>query len=1055
MRTLSIPRLAAIRLRRRWPLELALGVGVAAAVALATVFPLVGAAAQEVGFRSYYDSLGAKRFVTVEVPGTVFDNTLTYDSFQKTASDEVSAQAPGLLLPGARYLASSELQPLTLNGSRLQVAGSDPHPTVGYFEGLERHVTLVAGAWPQPAAAGTKDYGATVPETGADQLALKVGDQYCVTTTGIQSQSFCARITGVWRPLRASDPYWGPTAPPRILTLTRDGADLLQRQVPNALFRWGAVFYANAGAIHAYNADEVSQRLRTLRGFFAVRRDGNFSTGLDRALDAFTARAQVAQFTLQLVGAQLLLIALFFVAFASGHVLEQQAATFATWRARGWAPIHLFALLLLEFAALVAVGVPAGLGLAWVATWALTGTMFHVSPQIALVDPAALWRPVVLAALAVLAVLAVQAALAARRVPVSARRALSRPEARPWWRRRNLDLVLAAVSVPLLAELRLRGSAGVRTAGDISDPISNLVGLALPAAAMAVLALAALRLLPLGVRLLRPLRVRPAAALAGWQLDRRPGQHAQLALLVAFTVAIGVFAGIYATTERRNAADRVSYAAGADLRVRFAQTYQPAELDGVISSLHGVSAASQVLRARAQPGNSALEATLLAIQPGSFRQVAWTRDDLAAQPVSGLLGRLAQRDGSGLALTGPTPTLSLWVNSPGLAATLTADLVDSAGTPIAIPLGGLDQPGWRQLKAAVPRVPAAPLRLLDLEFASTGGAAGDGVVALSDLGAGDAVVEDFQRGDGWWRWPVPTFQDSALAGSMTTPRDGRPTSRVEVHLAHGRAWVRPAPATGPIPALLSTGTLQRLGIGLFQQFDLRLDGRKVPLVAVAEIGYFPTLYPQLEDFIVAAREPLLGRLARDGDPGAWPNEAWLKVGFAEAMRAAEQLRQRGDVVELSDRATLADLAAHEPLRLDLVANLALGFGAALGLAVLGFGLHFFVAARGRLSEYAILRANGLAKSTIRASLLVEQGVLLGFSLLAGAALGAVLCLIVLPSLELAADLHDTVPPTVVTVDPVLTAGTLLAVLLGALAAGGLAAALGTRAHLLDELRMSG
>jgi hypothetical protein len=256
-----------------------------------------------------------------------------------------------------------------------------------------------------------------------------------------------------------------------------------------------------------------------------------------------------------------------------------------------------------------------------------------------------------------------------------------------------------------------------------------------------------------------------------------------------------------------------------------------------------------------------------------------------------------------------------------------------------------------------------------------------------------------------------------------------------------------------VPALISSATLEHFGIALGQPFILRVDSRAVPVVGVGSLDYFPTLYPQLEDFMVVARESLLSRLARDGDPGALPNEAWLQMPPAAAAQAASTLSQRGDVVQLGNRAADYQIVQRDPLRLELTANLLLGFAAALTLSALAFGLHTLVSARGRLAEYAILRANGLPPAQVERSLLIEEAMLLGFSVLIGSALAAVLAAVVLPSLELASDLRDTVPPTVVVVDLRTAIGSVAAVILACLLAGRAAAWLGGRFDLRTELRL--
>src|SRR5919201_6027498 len=92
------------------------------------------------------------------------------------------------------------------------------------------------------------------------------------------------------------------------------------------------------------------------------------------------------------------------------------------------------------------------------------------------------------------------------------------------------------------------------------------MSLLLPALALALIAVVALRLLPVAARALGVVRRGLDQRLASWQLSRHPVQHARLALLLAMAMALGTFAGAFASTTNRNSADRAAYAVGTDVR---------------------------------------------------------------------------------------------------------------------------------------------------------------------------------------------------------------------------------------------------------------------------------------------------------------------------------------------------------------------------------------------------------------------------------------------------------------------------------------------------------
>jgi hypothetical protein len=331
-----------------------------------------------------------------------------------------------------------------------------------------------------------------------------------------------------------------------------------------------------------------------------------------------------------------------------------------------------------------------------------------------------------------------------------------------------------------------------------------------------------------------------------------------------------------------------------------------------------------------------------------------------------------------------------------------------------------------------------------------------GQIALSDLAADERVVDRMDTAKGWWLGTLGTSaQVQELAPSGSRPRDdGRPTTLVDLHLEGGDLFLRPPASERPLPAVLSSPALQTLGVGLNQPFPIHVDSYRVEVIAIGVVDYFPTLYSGQEQFIILPRDSLLGRLQHEGSASAWPNELWLKLS-RDSPSLTDQLRAVGPVLQLDDRQQIQSAALGDPLRVALDATLVVGFLAALTLTVVGFGLHFLMAGRLRLGEYAVLRANGLSAAVVGRSLAIEQAVLLGYGMAVGAVLGLVVAFAVLPAIQLGSDASDYIPPTVVTVDPIrltLAAGV---VLLGGLLIGWLSRLASSRFRLLDQLRQLG
>jgi hypothetical protein len=1064
---LSTLHLALVRLRHQRLLAAAQALGLIAAVALAVTVPLVQSIASEAGLHSVVQNLGSKSFVTIEQFN--IGTPAAYDSFQQDTASRVRAQVGDQLSPTARYVEGPRQPPYMLNG-KAWVIDDGPQPDVASWEQLDQHVSIVGGAPAPDSRAVDGSYSFTLSADAARDFTWKAGDLVCFNKPPNPNfrVDWCGRLTGIWTPRDAHDPYWSGTVPGHSIMLGRNSYFTLMTYLVR-LGRGGASgstaaqsWQPSLSHLHAPQITAFADQINRLRGVFAVQRDGLFSTGIDVGVSDFRDRYAVASFTIQMVAAALLVIALYSVGFVAGHFLDAQAPTLAVLRGRGWSRHRVWALLMLQFGLLAIIAVPAGLAIAYLLSRWLGAAVFGgASPNLDPADLAVLGPFAAVLAAAVVAILGGLAVIASRRSVLAVRRGRSRQEERPWWRWRNLDLLGAALAVPLLAEVQLRGSGSVRAASAASsnDPLS----IVLPALALALLAVASLRLLPVAAALVRRLARGLPGGLAAWQLERQPVQHARLAVLMSFAVAVGLFSTIYSSTERANAADRAAYQSGADVRVLLTGfNATPPNIDSAVAGLSGVSETSTAFRGEGSPGRTNINATVLAIDPGTFRDVAWTRGDLAAAPMDQLEQKLVDLDPDGLRLAGRPVQLAMWVWSSGLGGELSVDLTDAAGRACSCSMGSLNFTGERVLTVPLAfSAPARyPLRLRGFRVHTTNDGPHDGELAVSDLrgvaaDGSTGVIEAFEAPAGWWQESQGPISDNFdLTPGMAHPRAGHPTATLPAHLYRGTLVFQPAPSQQALPALVSVLTLGQLGVGLGQAFPMHVDTVVVSVVAVGVVDYFPTLYPGQDNFLVLPRDSLLDRLGHEHYSLAWPNEAWLKFK-ADPGPAVKKLGTVTDLVDLEVRSTLLATALGDPLRQALQATLTIGFVAALGMAVVGFGLHFLVAARERHSEYAILQANGMPPRLVQRSLAAEQAVLLLYSVFVGAGLALLMAWTILPSVQVSPDLTDLIPPTVVRFDP-LAAGLVLAlVLVVAFAAGQLASRLGGRLRLLEELRLLG
>ncbi len=1078
MQSLTLAGLARRQLAARWPSFLPTAIGLGVALALASAVTLTQSRTEEAGLQQTVSRLGSQGLVSVRLTGA--NNQQQYDQLIAQVTQAARDDMGGLITLRGSGLLSGGYVPKTVNGQKASPLNNDFR--IAAFDGLKAHAVLVAGSWPSSAASDVLE--ATLPAQFATFIHLGVGDVTCATVED-SNDSVCLRVVGIWRPQQPQEAYWGLNQEPEVaayvdvpayFAMLKGQTDPTTGVVDPAVVSFASATLApDLAAIRAVGAQATLDRIQLLRGRFGIQRaDVVVVSSLPDALATYISDEQVAAFAVQLVAIQLLLIALFCVWFMAGNLLAHLRPTIAVWRTRGWSWPGVALLLWIELAFVAVLVAPLGIVAGWaaseaVARWAYAGVAipaFHF-------DPLRLGLPVAAALMVGLALMGVQAILASRHGVLQTRAGASRP-AVAWWRRRHVDLLLALLAIPILAESQLLGSAEVRQSGAADNPINLL----LPGVAIAFLAMAMLRFLPPVARLMVRARSTVAVRLAGTQVIRAPGQHAALAVLLMLAIALGVFATVYASTSSRNSADRAAYQVGADARgVLEAGVQMP--VAGI--QVAGAAARSDVFRGDARQVGA--DIPVLGVDPYTFKSVMWTRPDLAASPLPDLVQSLADRETGGLLVPANAKTLSLWVYGTATGGTLTADLSDAHGRPVRGDFGTLDFTGWKQLSATLVAdagTVTEPLRFRDLAISPV---TKPDLISVSALAVDGKVIESFAEqvtGPGarsfpglWWRTDAEsgTFFETLLP-TNNLQRDGNPTAAFRIGTGAFPTYIRPgisqlppgitlpfpnyAVATrAPIPALVPSQMLARYGLTVGKQFQVQVDNVGITATIVGVADHFPTLYPELGDFIVLDRDPLLIALAYAHHQSPWANEIWIKAAPGGADAAVASLQGAPGITQVLDQRSIASDAAHAPQQLGLESNLLLGFVAALALALIAFAFHFLILARNRLSEYAVLEANGMSPLQVRRSLVVEEFLVAGFCLVCGVVLGALAALVLLPALQLGTGAPDNVPATIVTLDPVLLAIALVAVVAGVLVAGPVMALVAERPRVMAELRALG
>ncbi len=212
---------------------------------------------------------------------------------------------------------------------------------------------------------------------------------------------------------------------------------------------------------------------------------------------------------------------------------------------------------------------------------------------------------------------------------------------------------------------------------------------------------------------------------------------------------------------------------------------------------------------------------------------------------------------------------------------------------------------------------------------------------------------------------------SGLAVNATLNADGAP------------ATFAPADVPRALPAVVTAPGAMSVG----------LDGGTISVTAVATVPALPVIGNG--DSATMVDLPLAERL-QSGPMLYTTAEVWLAPGPAGAIE--HRLQREGITVE-GIRSVTARVAQLSKRGVSLA--YALFLLAAIAAAVLAVGATVFavsVAARRRTVELASLRAVGIAQRSLRRALALEQLLVLGVGVIAGASAGVIAAAVALPSI---------------------------------------------------------
>jgi hypothetical protein len=702
------------------------------------------------------------------------------------------------------------------------------------------------------------------------------------------------------------------------------------------------------------------------------------TSSIPQLIDQILAGWQTLDVPVFLITCQLLLLTWLLLFLIVTEAAEARGGEVALAKLRGHGRLSTVTFGLSEPVLLLAIGFPAGLLAGWAAAEGLARILL---------------RPGTHAGLPPLAIAAAAAATLGGLVAtvLAARRALVRPVTDQWRRTTRaadrgwvLDAVLLTGALAGLAELILAGGVTSAKSGSLGLLVPGLLGLAA--------AVVASRLLPVACGLAFPATRRRGGTglfLAVRHIARRPGgTRTTIVLTAAFALATFAIAAFSVDQRNVNRVATTRTGAAAVLTVTPPARH---DLGTIVDRIDpGGDQAAAVDRYAGGADNGAV---LLAVQPERFMRIAlWPSGSLDRPPAS-IGAALDPRVPPAVTLPAGSAAVRVRVTGPtGIApgTDLTLWVVQAAaqdGGQVPVSLGVLRE---GLLSAALTGCPCQ-VTMMSIDAPTVTPGVKQGSVTLSSLAV--------RTGGAWTALPAALASTTGWSAGAENPTGCSTTGGQVQPGPSGVHWsFRSEEACSPafrrvdtpatLPALVSRQLTSRL-----QTFStVGLDGRQLLVKPVA----LAAAVPGAPAVGLVVDRTYAQRKAFYANDSFVAEQVWVAPGSLASMRA--RLAAAG--VKIDGAATAAGAEAvlmRQGPALASVLFLAAAAAAALlagGAAVLGL----YQAGRRRSYEYAALIAGRVPRRSLRASVFIEQSVVLGFGALTGVAAGIGSAVLVLRNL---------------------------------------------------------
>ncbi|KIL35429.1 permease component [Cohnella kolymensis] len=475
---------------------------------------------------------------------------------------------------------------LTLRGT--EVSPEDPTKvdasrtrkmTIASFSDLKEQSEMAGGTWYSDRAAADGTIQAVMMEEAMFRNDLHVGDVLLYPIFGGLDITLRVEIVGSFKPANPESAYWYQGLESLMNNLyIADSVmlkDLAEKQnIPLQMASWYTAY-----DLREIQTSQLSPLAGTLNRIdievFNRLKDTHLDISFADMLGDFRRDSIQLQTLLFTLAAPMIAMVFYFITMNASQALEKQRSDIAVLRSRGASTRQIFMLFLLEGSLLGIVALVLGPFFGWF----MAKSIGSASGFLSFVDRQSI--PVgfssdgmiagIAAVLVAIGAAVIPAVLFTRTSIVDHKRQMARTEAKPFWQRWFLDVLLLGVAAYGWYLFNERQMISFKT-GMTTDQLNVQPFLFfVPALSIFAAGLVFLRLFPLLLKLFNLLwkRVLPVSMyLTVTQLSRSARSYYPLMILLILTLGLGVYNSSAARTIGLNSEERIMYKYGSDVVVK-------------------------------------------------------------------------------------------------------------------------------------------------------------------------------------------------------------------------------------------------------------------------------------------------------------------------------------------------------------------------------------------------------------------------------------------------------------------------------------------------------